>query len=500
MLPNRIGTTIGRWKIEGVLGEGGMSMVYLARDREGRAVAIKILGRDHAGDRHMRNKFLREARIARAIDHPACVKVESAITLDSGEPAIVMERVEGESLEKIWRRLGRRVPHGSALRMAEKILSFLEACHAAGVVHCDIKPTNVVVAHDGGLKVLDYGIACAAALEPQGSTADVTMGTPYFMPPEQVTGDPRALDARADVFAVGATLYSLMTGVLLHKGKTHDESLVLAASKRVPSLAAADEALWFPDAVVEIVDRALSFRREDRFPTARAMRDKVQHFLAEEQLRRSMEARAVELRDGDESGERIKAQVSWTTRHVHGELKTTPLPHVLRGAAARALTGSLLLTDAEGRRHRLLVRDGGPILRLVELERLGPLGAAGTFEFFVDDGSVTADTTGVPIDPLAAILAVTRAAPASVYRKTLDALRSRSLQLHPAARLDRFLLRDEELRAIETAHELQMTYGELVEAELAPQAAVDPVVFALGLTRHMPMGVAGAWPLCVTKS
>jgi hypothetical protein len=128
------------------------------------------------------------------------------------------------------------------------------------------------------------------------------------------------------------------------------------------------------------------------------------------------------------------------------------------------------------------------------------MGAAGTFEFFVDDGSVTAETTGVPLDPLAAILAVTRTAPAHVYRKTLDAIGPRSMQLHPAARLDRFLLRDEELRAIETAHELQMSYAELIEAELAPREAVDPVVFALGMTRHMPLGVRGAWPLCVTKT
>ena len=495
---NRLGSVVGgRWTIDSVLGQGGMSTVYAGTARDGRPVALKVLHAQHAGDALLRGRFLREARIAYLVDHPSCVRIETTATTDVGEPVLVMERVEGESLEAVWRRLGRRLPHAAALKLAEQLLSALEACHAAGVVHCDVKPANVIVRRGDALKLIDFGIACAPRLVSE-TAIDVTEGTPSFMPPEQVVGDPSQLDARVDVFAVGALLYTLLTGALLHRGATHDESLVLAATRPAPSLGAFEDGS-FPDDLVALVDRALSPRPADRFPDAASMRAAVRAAIDGEQARATHEPRAAELRADDESGERVCASMSWVARRVAGELAVTPVAHVLRGIAARSLTGSLLLTDPRGRRHRLAVRDGGPIAHADELHRLGAI-VAGTFEFFVDDQGAVSETTGVPRDPLEAILAVSRGAPAEVVRPTLARVERRALKLHPAARLDRFALRADEQRAIEVADAAALSLRELVESEVARCPTIEAVVFALGLTRHLPLGVPGAWPLGVPRA
>ncbi len=209
------GTQLGPYVILAPLGTGGMGEVYRATDsRLGREVAVKVLTRD-AGSPVRRERFLREAQAASALNHPGIVTVHD-VGRERGVDFIVMERVEGRTLRQILD--AGPLPVDEALGYARQAAAALAVAHAAGIVHRDLKPQNLMVTPGGQLKVLDFGLACveSGVVDSIGPTKErltefgTVVGTPGYMSPEQVEGKP--VDARTDVFSLGIVLYEMLTG------------------------------------------------------------------------------------------------------------------------------------------------------------------------------------------------------------------------------------------------------------------------------------------------
>ena len=243
----------GRYELGELLGSGGMSLVHAGTDRKlRRPVAVKLLRPEMAAREDIRNRFEAEARLAAVIAHPNAVAV-----YDTGEhqgtPYIVMERLPGQTLADVIAQ-GPLEPQ-RARRLARQILGALESAHLAGLVHRDVKPSNVLIAADGQVKLADFGIAKSLA-GPRGADLTLTgqvVGTPAYLSPEQLEG--RTATPRSDVYAVGVLLYEALTG-----------------SK--PSLPPQPLAAVRPDIDADLaaaVDRALSPDPADRYATAGEM-------------------------------------------------------------------------------------------------------------------------------------------------------------------------------------------------------------------------------------
>jgi serine/threonine protein kinase len=268
----RVGTTLReRWQLESVLGVGGMAAVYAARHRNGSRVAIKMLHPMLSHHEAVRTRFLAEGRAANAVEHDGVVHVLDDDVTPDGCAFQVMELLEGDTLDALGRQRGRAHDVSTVVDLIDQLLDALAAAHRVGIVHRDIKPQNVFVTRAGQVKVLDFGIA--RVHEPtdggQQTRTGMLMGTPAFMAPEQALGRWRLVDGQSDVWAVGASMYWLLTGKLVHIGETFQEVLVQAARDRAPSLAAllpgADPGL------VAIVDKALAFDKALRWKDAREM-------------------------------------------------------------------------------------------------------------------------------------------------------------------------------------------------------------------------------------
>jgi tetratricopeptide (TPR) repeat protein len=270
--------TIAHFDVLGRLGEGGMGVVYRARDRVlGREVALKLVHPERAADSSARQRFLREARAAAVLAHPGIAAVYEAGEAEAGEageaggPAalfIAEELVQGETLaERV-----RRGPVGieDVLRLGAQMADALGEAHARGIVHRDVKPANLMVTPEGRLKVLDFGLArwhavggepLATAAETLSRTAPgLIVGTPAYMAPEQIAGE--AVDARADVYSAGCVLYEMLSGRPPFTGSSSAEVLrkSLTETPRPVEQLRPDA----PPALAAVVARALS-----RDPAAR---------------------------------------------------------------------------------------------------------------------------------------------------------------------------------------------------------------------------------------
>jgi len=236
-----IGRTISHYEVVELLGEGGMGVVYKARDTQlNRFVALKTLPPGEGAEG--RSRLLEEAQAASALNHPNIVTVHQVIRSDEGD-FIVMELVSGRTLDRIIPRHG--LPLGEALRIAVQVASALEAAHAAGIVHRDIKPRNVAVEGGGRVRVLDFGLATLTAGVGPDQDADLSAlttaaavpaqgpaGTLRYMSPEQIQGHPP--DARSDVFSFGVLLYEMLTGRRPFDGDSN-ASVVAAVLKQEPA-------------------------------------------------------------------------------------------------------------------------------------------------------------------------------------------------------------------------------------------------------------------------
>ena len=261
-----IGKTIGKYRIVGQLGRGGMGTVYKAVDTTlDREVAIKILNAELA-DTEMMGRFRAEATIFARLNHPEIATIHEFFRSDP-DLLMVVEFVRGETLEKVLDCLG-PMPPDHAAYVIDKILSALEHTHRAGIVHRDMKPANVMVTEHGGVKIMDFGVALVRGAERM--TLDGTlMGTPAYMPPEQVLG--YEVDGRADLYSVGVVFYRLLTGVLPFTAETAMDMLQKQISDAPTPLHVHRKGL--PDWCERIVQRALAKSPGDRFQTAEEFRD-----------------------------------------------------------------------------------------------------------------------------------------------------------------------------------------------------------------------------------
>ncbi|MDB4935686.1 MAG: uncharacterized protein JWP87_2658, partial [Labilithrix sp.] len=272
----RIGVVLrGKYTLERILGVGGMATVYAATHRNRKVFAIKMLHADLSMRETMRTRFLREGYVANSVMHAGAVAVLDDDVAEDGSAFLVMELLDGAPVDAIWVEHGNHVPVATVLSIADALLDVLAAAHERGIVHRDLKPANLLVTSDGDLKVLDFGIARLKDERGGGGTATGAMlGTPAFMAPEQALAKTSEIDAQTDLWAVGATMFALLAGTLVHDGENAQQLLVSAATKPARSLASVAPAV--PAEVVSVIDRALSFEKKDRWPNATAMREALQ--------------------------------------------------------------------------------------------------------------------------------------------------------------------------------------------------------------------------------
>ena len=264
---------ISHYRVEREIGRGGMGIVYRAIDtRLGRAVALKMLDAAVAGDEERNRRFVQEARAASALNHPNIVTVYE-IGEDAGTTFIAMELVEGTPLDQVLAHGPIAVP--TALDYAGQIAAALETAHGHGIIHRDIKPANVVITADGRAKVLDFGLAKlverqAAEVTISGMVTrpGVIVGTVAYMSPEQAQG--LAVDARSDIFSLGAVLYEMLTGRRPFSGSS-DVGVITAILRDHPApvRTARPEV---PADVEPIVARALAKDSAARYPAVAGLR------------------------------------------------------------------------------------------------------------------------------------------------------------------------------------------------------------------------------------
>jgi eukaryotic-like serine/threonine-protein kinase len=247
-----------------------MAAVYAATHRNKKRVAIKMLHAELSLDEAIRKRFRREGYIANSVGQRGAVAVDYDDVSDEGLAFLVMELLDGETIEQRWLRKGRVLSPHEALSVVDQLLETLAFAHAAGIVHRDLKPENMFLTRDGIVKVLDFGIARVRELStPQTTLAGSAIGTPAFMSPEQARGRWQDVDGRSDLWAVGATLYTLLSGKFVHSGESAHETLALAATRPARSLAERRPDLH--PGLIHLVDKALSYDRSARFAEAASM-------------------------------------------------------------------------------------------------------------------------------------------------------------------------------------------------------------------------------------
>lgn len=281
------GSRLGAYEIVGPLGTGGMGEVYRARDsRLGRQVALKVLPPDVTGDRSRLERFDREARAIAALNHPHIVTIYSTEEAD-GVRFLTMELVEGETLAGL---IGSgRVTIVRFLEIALALADALTAAHQKQITHRDLKPGNVMVSHDGRVKVLDFGLARIGGSEADqqdiGAThAAVTqvgmvVGTMPYMSPEQVEGRPA--DSRSDLFSLGVVFYELLAGQRPFTGAS--AAALMSAILRDTPRSVSAERPDVPDALARLIARCLQKRPEDRVQTARDVYDEIRRLQQDQQ-------------------------------------------------------------------------------------------------------------------------------------------------------------------------------------------------------------------------
>ena len=268
-----LGKTVSHYEVTHCLGAGGMGEVYAARDMLlGRRVAIKILQTAGVVTEESRLRFLQEARAASALNHPNIVTIYD-IVREQDMDCIVMELVEGETLDV--RKARGPVPLQEALEIIDKIADALATTHQQGIVHRDLKPGNVMLTPSGGVKVLDFGLAKLLAELPAGSNTPASprtqsgfiVGTPAYMSPEQVKGQP--VDGRSDIFTLGTIAFELLTGANPFEADSVVATMHNIAYDDLPPV----ENL--PAAATGLVARMLAKDREQRFQSASDLRSAI---------------------------------------------------------------------------------------------------------------------------------------------------------------------------------------------------------------------------------
>ena len=267
-------TLNGRYELEGRLGEGGMAAVFRGTDNVlGRTVAVKVLAPRFAGDSTFVQRFRREAQAAARLNHPNVVGVFDTGS-DNNVHYIVMEYVEGRTLEEVLRQEGRLQPE-RAVEVAESVAAALSFAHREGLVHRDIKPANIMITRSGEVKVMDFGIARITSTETLTQTATV-LGTASYLSPEQAQGE--AVDARSDIYSLGVVLYEMLTGQVPFIGETA-VAVAYKHVREVPTLPTRIEPR-IPRQLEAVVMKALAKNPANRYGSADEFRrdlERVRH-------------------------------------------------------------------------------------------------------------------------------------------------------------------------------------------------------------------------------
>ena len=262
------GALAGRYSLERELGRGGMGVVYLAREVQlDRSVAIKLLPPELAADPRLRDRFMREARMAARLSHPYIVPIYSVDEI-GGFVFYVMAYVDGETLGQRVAARGALAPH-EATRILREVAWALAYAHAQGIVHRDIKPANILL--ERGTEramVMDFGIARLAQTTGETAVGEL-LGTPEYMSPEQASGE--TLDGRSDLYSLGVTGYFALTGALPFTATTAQAVLAQHLTKAPPSLSATGRGV--PRSVAHVIDRCLQKDATARFATGEALAD-----------------------------------------------------------------------------------------------------------------------------------------------------------------------------------------------------------------------------------
>ena len=274
---------LGRYRIDGRLGEGAMADVFRAFDPGiGRTVAIKVLKPEYGRDPELGERFLREARAAGALNHPNIATVYDVGEAD-GVAYIAMELIEGQPLDTLLLAQG-RLPYERVLALGQQLASALDYAHRAGVVHRDVKPSNILLSADGRTaKLLDFGVARIGDIDVSGTEGRLArtqvgqmIGTPRYMSPEQALGIP--VDQRSDLFSLGVVLYEMVTGKVAFPGMGLATLAIQIAQERVEPIArsAAD----CPPGLRFVIDKLLAKKPEQRFADGHAVYEALTREIA----------------------------------------------------------------------------------------------------------------------------------------------------------------------------------------------------------------------------
>ncbi len=274
---------LGRYRIDGRLGEGAMADVFRAFDPGiGRTVAVKVLKPEYGRDPELGERFLREARAAGALNHPNIATVYDVGEAD-GVAYIAMELIEGQPLDTLLLAQG-RLPYERVLALGQQLASALDYAHRAGVVHRDVKPSNILLSADGRTaKLLDFGVARIGDIDVSGTEGRLgrtqvgqMIGTPRYMSPEQALGIP--VDQRSDLFSLGVVLYEMVTGKVAFPGMGLATLAIQIAQERVEPIArsAAD----CPPGLRFVIDKLLAKKPEQRFADGHAVYEALTREIA----------------------------------------------------------------------------------------------------------------------------------------------------------------------------------------------------------------------------
>ena len=353
-------TMLGRYRIEDRLGEGAMADVYRAHDPDiGRTVAVKVLKAAFSRDPDLGARFLREARAAGALNHPNIATIYDVGEAD-GVAYIAMELIEGQPLDHLLQSNG-RMPYERVLGIGRQLASALAYAHACGVVHRDVKPSNILLSADGKTaKLLDFGVARIGEMDAASAhqqlartTVGQLIGTPRYMSPEQALGLP--VDHRADLFSLGVVLYEMVTGKVAFPGTALATLAIQIAQEKVEPIdrAAAD----CPPGLRFIIDKLLAKKPEQRFAGGDALEAALAREIAA-QTEAPVGRRGIPLR--------IK------------------LPAILAAVTALTLTACI---------------DFGLSREREALERMALISGSSTATFLTSNAAVlAADNAGLPVD------------------------------------------------------------------------------------------------------
>ena len=290
--------TIGEYTVVRLVGEGGMGKVYEAEERlSGRKVALKVLRPELTGDEEGRRLFTNEMKILAQLEHESLVRSLAAFEHD-GRLVLVLELLEGETLRSRIQKNG-KLPWMEAVDIASRIAAALKVAHASDVVHRDLKPETVMLGPNGGVKVMDFGVAkvlCAHT----GNVPSQSVGTLQYMSPEQI--DAKPVDGRSDLYALGLLLYAMSGGTAPFRSASPRELLNMQCTAAPPPLE-----VELPRGVRELVTKLLSKAPEDRPAKADVVVDALAPFLPDRPVAPPVEVKA-----------EVKTEVV--------ELKTEPAP------------------------------------------------------------------------------------------------------------------------------------------------------------------------------